>query len=161
QEGGTAIIQASGGSVFNFAVWSLGGNAIVYTQGSQDPLKAFQVTANGVDPKPISIGANSVPFARIGMTLSANGGQQDSGILWESTGNYNDGTPGTLHAYDASDLTKELWNSDMNPGRDQMPPVVKFVPATVANGKVYVPGSSNVVTVYGLLSGSDGEAATP
>ena len=161
QDGGTAVIPASGGSVFNFAVWSLGGNAIVYTQGSQDPLKAFQVTANGVDPKPISIGANSVPFARIGMTLSANGGQQDSGILWESTGNYNDGTPGTLHAYDASDLTKELWNSDMNPGRDQMPPVVKFVPPTVANGKVYVPGSSNVVTVYGLLSGSDGEAATP
>ena len=90
------------------------------------------------------------------MTLSANGGQQDSGILWESTGNYNDGTPGTLHAYDASDLTKELWNSDMNPGRDQMPPVTKFVAPTVANGKVYVPGSSNVVTVYGLLSASGG-----
>jgi uncharacterized protein (TIGR03437 family) len=95
------------------------------------------------------------------MTLSANGGQQDSGILWECTGNYNDGTPGTLHAYDASDLTKEVWNSDMNPGRDQMPPVTKFVSPTVANGKVYVPGGSNLVTVYGLFSASGGEAATP
>jgi uncharacterized protein (TIGR03437 family) len=161
QEGGTAVISASGGSVFNFAVWSLGGNATVYTQGAQDPLKAFQVTANGVDPKPISIAANSVPFSRVGMTLSANGGQQDSGILWECTGNYNDGTPGTLHAYDASDLTKEVWNSDMNPGRDQMPPVTKFVSPTVANGKVYVPGGSNLVTVYGLFSASGGEAATP
>ena len=162
QEGGTAIIQASGGSVFNFAVWSLGGNAIVYTQGSQDPLKAFQVTANGVDPQPISVGANSVPFARIGMTLSANGGQQDSGILWEATGNYNDGTPGTLHAYDASNLTNELWNSDMNSGRDQLPAITKFVSPTVANGKVFVAGISNVVTVYGLLSSSGGSgAATP
>ncbi len=161
QEGGTAVISASGGSVFNFAVWSLGGNAIVYAQGAQNPLKAFQVTANGVDPQPISVASNSVPFARIGMTLSANGGLQDSGILWESTGNYNDGTPGTLHAYDASDLTKELWNSDMNSGRDQMPPVTKFVAPTVANGRVYVPGGSNVVTVYGLLSSSGGGPATP
>ena len=56
QEGGTAVISASGGSVFNFAVWSLGGNAIVYAQGAQNPLKAFQVTANGVDPQPISVG---------------------------------------------------------------------------------------------------------
>jgi hypothetical protein len=45
-----------------------------------------------------------------------------------------------------------LWNSDMNPDRDQMAPITKFVAPTVANGKVYVPSASNVVTVYGLLS---------
>src|SRR5712692_7068576 len=95
-----------------------------------------------------STAANSVPYGRIGMTISANGDQEGSGILWESTGDYNNGTPGTLHAYDASNLANELWNSDMNPGRDQMPPVTKFVSPTVANGKVYVPSNSNVVTVY-------------
>ena len=49
-------------------------------------------------------------------------------------------------------ISNELWNSDMNSARDQMPPVTKFVPPTVVNGKVYVPSASNVVTVYGLFS---------
>jgi len=35
------------------------------------------------------------------MTISANGAQPASGILWETTGDYAAGTPGTLHAYDA------------------------------------------------------------
>ena len=149
---GNSAITASTGSIFSLAVWSLGGGANVYVQGQGEPVKCFQVTGNSVNPDPVSIAAAPIPFGRIGMTLSANGGEQDSGILWESTGDYNQGTPGTLHAYDASNLASELWNSDMNPARDQMPPVTKFVPPTVANGKVYVPGLSNVVTVYGLFS---------
>jgi hypothetical protein len=39
----------------------------------------------------------------------------------------------------------------MNSARDQMPPITKFVSPTVANGKVYVPSSANVVVVYGML----------
>jgi uncharacterized protein (TIGR03437 family) len=158
----TAIISASMGSIFNFAVWSQGANANVYTQGGQEPVKCFQVTGNNVNPDPISTSVDSIPFARIGMTVSANGDAPDSGILWESAGNYNDqNAPGTLHAYDASNLANELWNSDMNPARDRMPPVAKFVAPTVANGRVYVPSSSNTVTVYGLLSQSDNDPATP
>jgi hypothetical protein len=151
QPGSAAIIAASTGSIFNFAVWSRDGSANVYTQGEQEPVKCFQITGNSANPEPLSTAVNSVPFGRIGMTISANGSQDGSGILWESTGDYNAGTPGTLHAYDASNLANELWNSDMNPDRDQMPPVTKFVPPTVANGKVYVPSNSNVITVYGLL----------
>jgi hypothetical protein len=146
-----AIIAASTGTIFNFAVWSRGGSARVYTQGEREPPKCFQVTGNVLTPNPISIAANSVPLARIGMTISANGDQEGSGILWETTGDYSAGTPGTLHAYDASDLANELWNSDMNSARDQMAPVTKFVSPTVANGKVYVPGSDNVVMVYGMF----------
>ena len=125
----------------------------VYTQGGQEPVKCFQVTGNGVNPNPISTAANSIPYARIGMTLSANGG---AGWFRNSMGEHRQlqrpERTGTLHAYDASNLANELWNSDMNPARDRMPPVAKFVAPTVANGKVYVPSFSNVVTVYGLLS---------
>jgi hypothetical protein len=150
QPGGAALMTASTGTIFNFAVWSRGGSASIYVQGQQEPPKCFLVSGNVVNPQPVSIGVNAVRFARIGMTISANGDEEGSGILWETTGNYNSGTPGTLHAYDASDLTNELWNSDMNSVRDQMPPITKFVSPTVANGKVYVPSSANAVVVYGI-----------
>jgi hypothetical protein len=163
EEGGATLIAASAGSIFNFAVWSATGSARVYTQGEGEPVKCFQVTGNDVGPDPVSTGVNAVSYGRMGMTISANGGQEGSGILWESTGDYSDGTAGTLHAYDASNLASELWNSDMNPDRDQMAPITKFVAPTVANGKVYVPSASNVVTVYGLLSpaGISPEAVPP
>jgi uncharacterized protein (TIGR03437 family) len=91
-------------------------------------------------------------YARIGMTLSADGTNPDTGILWETQGDYNDeGVPGILHAYKASDLSVELWNSDMNRGRDQMGAVAKFASPTVANGRVYVPTFSNRVDFYGIL----------
>src|ERR1039457_6694305 len=151
QPGSAAIFQASAGSIFNLAVWSRGGSASIYSQGQGEPVKCFQVTGDGVNPKPVSTALNSIPYGRIGMTISADGVQDGSGILWETTGDYFAGAPGTLHAYDASNLANELWNSDMNPARDQMSPITKFVPPTVANGQVYVSGNSNAVTVYGLL----------
>jgi uncharacterized protein (TIGR03437 family) len=158
--GGADIVAASATSIFNLAVWTRGGgaSASVYTQGEQEPLKCFQVTGSSVNPTPVSTALNSIPYGRIGMTVSANGDQDGSGILWETSGDYPDGTPGTLHAYDASNLANELWNSDMNSDRDQMSPITKFVPPTVANGKVFVAGNDNSVTVYGLLPPSgDGE----
>jgi hypothetical protein len=151
QPGGASIIAASTASIFNLAVWSRGGGATVYTQGEGEPVKCFQVTGNTVNPKPDSTTLNAIPYGRIGMTISADGVKDGSGILWETTGDYFAGTPGTLHAYDAANLANELWNSDMNPARDQMSPITKFVAPTVANGKVYVSGNSNEVTVYGLF----------
>jgi uncharacterized protein (TIGR03437 family) len=49
----------------------------------------------------------------------------------------------------------------MNPARDRLPPVAKFVAPTVANGKVYVPSSANVVTVYGLFSPPSDDTVAP
>jgi uncharacterized protein (TIGR03437 family) len=160
QPGSAVIIQASTGSIFSFAIWSRGGSASVYAQGEGEPVKCFQIAGNDVNPTPVSSAVNSIPYGRIGMTISANGVQGGSGILWETTGDYPDGTPGTLRAYDASNLANELWNSDMNPARDQMSPITKFVAPTVANGKVYVPGNSNVVTIYGLFSPPGGSGET-
>ena len=41
QPDNASIITASDGSIFNFAVWSRGGNASVYTQGSGEPVEMF------------------------------------------------------------------------------------------------------------------------
>jgi len=145
---------ASAFSIFNFAVWSRSGSSYVYVQGEQEPARCFLFTDGGLNSSPVSATANAVQYTRIGMTVSANGSEDGSGILWETTGDYNnDPTAGTLHAFDASNLAVELWNSDMNPGRDRMGAVTKFANPTVANGKVYVATASNTVAAYGLLGG--------
>jgi len=52
----------------------------------------------------------------------------------------------------------ELWDSKLNGTRDDLGNLAKFVPPTVANGKVYVPSSSdtpyqfNQIVIYGLYS---------
>ncbi|HTS64672.1 MAG TPA: hypothetical protein VMH28_21765 [Candidatus Acidoferrales bacterium] len=146
------IMTVSPGPIFNLAVWSRPGNSLVYVQGSGDALKSYAVSASGLSSSPVSNAPLPCQYGRIGMTLSANGTVEGSGILWEITGNYNDtDASGTLHAYDASDLASELWNSGMNPA-DDMGPLVKFAAPTVANGRVFVPTLNNTVIAYGLIS---------
>jgi hypothetical protein len=88
------------------------------------------------------------------LSLSANGNTAGTGILWAShpvRNANNEIVPGILRAYDASDLTKELWNSKMNVQRDDVGNFAKFCPPTIANGRVYMATFSDVVHVYGLL----------
>ena len=59
--------------------------------------------------------------------------------------------PGVLRAYDASDLSHEIWDSKMNPSRDDAGMFAKFCAPTVINGKVYLSTFSNQLQVYGLL----------
>jgi uncharacterized protein (TIGR03437 family) len=138
------------GGMFNFAVFPQPNGAYIYMQGFQDPLKSFQLAAGAFNPVPISVAASTVDSPRVGLTISANGAS--NGIVWETTANFSDPSlPGMLHAYDALDLTSELWNSDLNASRDGLGAFSKFATPTVANGMVYVPTSSGTLVVYGLF----------
>ena len=79
------------------------------------------------------------------LTLSADGDTAGTGILWmtyalnppNETATF-DTRRGQLAAYDAENLSRQLWNSDMAAGqRDAVGYFAKFDPPTVANGKVY------------------------
>jgi hypothetical protein len=153
----TQVFKAVNGWIFTLALWPQPDAAYVYVQEKNGPLKCYQVVGETFSTEPVSV-SNTVGSARVGMAISANGKQPGTGILWQSTGGYADpSTPGILHAFDASNLENELWNSGLDP-QDDLNGFVKFVPPTVANGKVFM-ASSNAVAVYGLLP--PGESSDP
>ena len=89
------------------------------------------------------------------LAISSNGSKARTGILWATHAVHCDANhvtcPGILEAYDAENITNEIWNSDENAQRDGVGGFAKFVPPTVANGKVYLATFSNRLNVYGLL----------
>lgn len=108
---------------------------------------------------------NSSMYAPDGMpggflSISAWGQKPGTGILWAShpySGDANQWTrPGILRAFDASDITKELWNSRIDEARDDAGNFAKFVPPTIVHGRVYLSTFSNRLAVYGLLNGPGG-----
>jgi len=100
---------------------------------------------------------NTVYYGPNGNRLMAfsisNANGTTNGIVWVVERVPNSGVVATLHAYDATNLATELYNSNQTSTRDQFPDNVydKFVTPMVANGKVYV-GTPNAVVVFGLLS---------
>jgi len=88
------------------------------------------------------------------LSVSSNGSKDGTGILWAAYAFSGDAesfvTPGILRAFDATDVTKELWNNRQNLSRDGAGTYAKFSAPTIADGHVYLPTFSNQVVVYGL-----------
>jgi len=138
------------GGMFNFAVWSQAAVSYVFVQGETDVIKSYAIWDGAYDTIPASAGSTAVDQPRVGLTISAN--KSRDGILWETTGDFNvSSVPATLHAFDASNLAIELWNSNMNSAQDSVGGLAKFSNPTVANGRVYIATTSGGVVVYGLL----------
>lgn len=109
-------------------------------------IRAFGVTAARLSSSPESMTATSYAFPGATPSISANG--STNGILWA----VENSTPAVLHAYDATNLGSELYNSNQASGaRDQFGAGNKFIVPMIANGKVYV-GTTNSVAVFGLFS---------
>jgi hypothetical protein len=138
--------------------WSTASGSFLYIwPQTSDHLRQFQFTNGLFNTTPYAegnpVGGTGSPGGV--MSVSANGTNAASGILWATVNTTSDANQavvaGTLHAFSAQNVTDELWNSDMVPGRDSLGNLAKFVPPTVANGKVYVATFSGQVDVYGLF----------
>lgn len=131
----------------------------VYVWSENSQLKAYPFNrTNGIlDVANLVTGSAPGPLGANGAVLStsSNKSADGSGILWASyaaSGDANQSVrPGILRAFDANDVTKELWNSNQNPGRDAVGNYAKFSAPTIANGKVYLPTFSNQLIAYGIV----------
>ncbi len=134
------------------------GQEYVYAWAEGGLLKQFPFNraAGNFDTANKKVGNTTLPGGMPGsmMSLSSNGSQSGTGILWAShplSGDANQAVvPGELQAFDATNVTHELWNSNWNASRDGVGNFGKFVCPTVANGKVYLATFSNNLSVYGL-----------
>jgi hypothetical protein len=127
----------------------------IYYGATKDSLR-YYVVSNGtmIPDLPHSAGTRKFAFPGTTPSISANGNQD--GILWA----IQNAQPAVLVAYDATNLSTELYNSSQAGQRDQLTGGVKFVVPTIANGKVYA-GSQNALTVFGLLDGGSGGSWKP
>ena len=126
-------------------------NGHIYYHGAGDALKSFHISTGQITPAPDSQGAVQFGFPGATPSLSANG--TNNGIVWEMrTDAYGSSGPAELHAYDANNVTKELYNSSQVANRDDPGPAVKFSVPTIINGKVYV-GTQTGLAVFGYLAG--------
>lgn len=146
--GDTQIVQwlpeTVGGLWGTPAFW----NNTLYIGGTNDALEAFSFNAAGsglLSSAPVSATPEAFGFPGPTPSVSANG--NSNGIVWavEAAPHFI----AVLHAYDATNLANELYNTSQN-GQQAPGGPVKFVAPTVANGKVYV-NTASQIAVYGLL----------
>jgi len=135
------------------AFWGREKDGVLYVWDRRDVLRAYNFVNNRFVTTPAAV-STVKPGMTGGPTVSANGSDVSSGIVWAvTTQSTRSGgrAPGTLRAFRASNISQEIYNSDINRARDALGDFTKFAPPVVANGKVYVPTQSKTVTVYGLL----------
>ena len=138
---GNYEVLAAGGMMYSSPAYF---NNTVYLGPVSDHLKGFAITNAQLPQQPTT--ATSLTFRYPGATPSISANGSSNGIVWVT----ENGSTAVLHAYNAGDLTQELYNSNQAGSRDRFGAGNKFITPTVANGKVFV-GSTNGVAVFGNL----------
>ena len=119
-------------------------NNTVYYGSVGSPLKAFPIANAMLASSPSSQSAISFEYPGTSPAVSANG--TSDGIVWA----VENSNPAVLHAYDATNLGHELYNTNQAGSRDQFGPGNKFITPVIVNGRVFV-GTQTGVAEFGLL----------
>jgi hypothetical protein len=135
----------------------------LYISGENDFVRAyrFNTSTQKFGVPSFATGSFLLPRGMPGsmLTLSSNGPQSGTGVLWSFTPRLGDANqkvvPGVLTAYNAENLAT-LWNSGQSAGDDSFN-FSKGAPPTIDNGKVYLASFSNIINVYGLRTSTSSQ----
>ena len=153
------IVNAGNGIYSTAAFW----NYNLYLASSLAPLRAYSLSPSTATLTQLS-SASSESFGFLAPTPSVSSMPDNSnGIVWvlDNSQYCTPQSPGcgptVLHAYSATNLSNELWNSTEGSG-NAAGNAVKFTVPTVANGKVYIGtrgnntgGADNTTSIPGEL----------
>jgi len=152
------------------AYWQSGTATYVYYSGlvkevappAGDNIRQFKMV-NGVFSPETSV-FQSTKKLLVGSTPSISANLKAGGILWalaraDVLSQKPGSQPAILYAFDATNISKQLYASSTNSTRDQAGAGVKFAVPTIANGKVYA-GTQTELDVYGLLPTAAKKAPT-
>lgn len=129
------------GGIWATAAWF---NGSIYYGTNGGTLRAFSVSNAQLSGSAVSQSATQFAYPGTSPVVSANGSA--NAIVWA----YENSNPAVLHAYDATNLARELYNSNQAVGgRDQFGAGNKFIAPAVADGKVFA-ATTNSVAVFGL-----------
>lgn len=147
--GDTQIVQSLANAIGHLYSTPAYWNNAVYCISSNDVIKSLTLVNGRLPSSASHQGTTTFHFPGASPVISANG--NGPAVVWAlQTDAFQTSGPAVLHAWDASDVSHELYNSAQAGSRDTAGPAVKFTVPTVANGKVYV-GTQNALNVYGLL----------
>ncbi len=144
----SAIYQEMDGALPG-GVWAMPAyfNGTLYYGSVANNLQAFPFQS-ALLTSPSSQTAISFAYPGTTPSISANG--TSNGIVWATENT----APAVLHAYAATNLAHEWYNSNKAVGgRDHLGSGNKFITPTIASARVYV-GTTNSVGVLGLLDQS-------
>jgi outer membrane protein assembly factor BamB len=142
-----AIYQEIDG-VLGAGMWAMPAyfNGSVYFGPYGNNLLQFRLSKARLSKVPVS--KSKIAFHYPGSTPSVSANGTNNGIIWTIEHSLN---PDVLRAYDATNLAKELYDSNQaSKQRDQFGIASHFGTPMIANGKVYV-GTENSVAAFGLL----------
>ena len=135
------------GGIYAAAAWW---NGHVYLLPSNELLRDIPLRNGRLDFENMKGGVQRFANAGANPTISADGARH--GIVWliESKTWNGRNKPAILHAFDAADVSRELYHTEQFPSRDRPGLTLRFTIPTVAGGRVYVDAKGEI-DVYGLL----------
>ncbi len=124
-------------------------NNFFYLAGAGEPLQVYQLSpTTATFSLSNTAGSPTGGFGYPGASPAVSASGTTNGIVWAldtsayCTSESSACGPAVLHAYSATNVGNELWNSSMV-ASDAAGYAVKFVVPTIANGKVYVATRGN------------------
>lgn len=151
---GTMYGHVHGSPVF----WKLPETSRMYVWGENDTLKAFGFRNRRFQLNNPRRSIYKPPMGMPGgmLSLSSHGTRTSTGIVWavvplDGDANMSRGVQGIALALDARDVSRQLWTSELAGVRDRLGLFAKFVPPTVAGGKLFVAtyGNAEPLKIYG------------